>query len=171
MADGSNMIIYGTIDLSCASNLWPFLFVFNVANITDNAFLGMNFFQENQGSLHLAQETLEVNNQLIACVDRTGQHLVSKVQVTHAATISGGQEALITCRISSTSTSSIGLVEQFVNTPEHLASLNKVDKHNHLTVRCLNTKPGTLSINAGTISGLYTPLPLQHVYRLCRMSW
>ena len=69
LADGSSLIIYGTIDLHCRLRTTLFTTTFKVANITDHAILGMHFFRESRSSLHLAHGTLEIAGQLIACVD------------------------------------------------------------------------------------------------------
>ena len=158
LADDSNLIIYGTIDLCCRLCTIPFTTTFKVANITIR---GMRFFQKNQASLHLAQGTLEIGNQVIACVDRVGQDLVSKVQITHTTTLPSGQEALITCRVTSAPPQSVGLIEHFPKTPDNMviaAPLSKLDKHHRVTVRCLNTQSTPLLLKAGTVIGLYTPV-------------
>jgi hypothetical protein len=72
MADGSGLLIYGQIELACRIRSLPSQITFQVANIADDAILGMNFFIQNQCSLILDQGVLSINGKLLPCVDKTG---------------------------------------------------------------------------------------------------
>ena len=48
MADGTGLLIYGSVTLPCRIRTVKLNISFRVANITDDAILGMKFFNENQ---------------------------------------------------------------------------------------------------------------------------
>ena len=51
MADGLGLLIYGSVTLPCRVRTVQLSLSFRVANITDDAILGMRFFNENKCSL------------------------------------------------------------------------------------------------------------------------
>ena len=113
MADGSDLIIYGSITLNCRLRTLSSQIQFKVADITDHAIFGMRFFSEQGSTIHIAQGLLESQGQLLTCVDRAGRPLTSKVQALYTTSLPAGQEALITCRTVWQMDSKAGLIEGY----------------------------------------------------------
>ena len=58
-------------------------------------------------------------------------------------------------------------VEHFPGTPEDVAiaaSLIKLDNKNRITVRCLNTRTKPLTLKAGTVLGICTPVAEDNIH-------
>ena len=167
MADGSGLLIYGSITLPCRVRTVQLSISFRVANITDDAILGMRFFNEHDCSLLMNKGVLVLQDKPLSCVDRTGHPTVNRVQVTHTTTIEHGMEAQLLCRVTSPPSSSLGIVEHF-STKDHgvllAATLAKADNQGRLIARCLNTSTRSITLNAGTLIGVYTPLSSNQVY-------
>ena len=162
MADGSDLIIYGSITLNCRLRTLSSQIQFKVADITDHAILGMRFFSEQGSTIHIAQGLLESQGQLLTCVDRAGRPLTSKVQALYTTSLPAGQEALITCRTVWQMDSKAGLIEGYKDPDTHLmiaATLARPDTKRRVTVRCINTSTDPLVLKAGSIVGTFTPVP------------
>ena len=77
MADDSGLLIYGNIELSCKIRRIPKTVQFRVANIADDAIMGMSFFSYNKCSLLPEKEISSLDNHLLQCIDRPGYQISS----------------------------------------------------------------------------------------------
>lgn len=79
MADGSGLLMYGPITLSCRISSIPQELTFLVANISEDAILGMTFFTTNQCQLNLDQGILQVKGRSLQCTDELGRQISTKI--------------------------------------------------------------------------------------------
>ena len=95
MADGSGLLIYGYIQLPCRIRTVQVNVLFKVANITDDAILGVQFFDKEQCTLFVHKGLLAIQDQLLTCASRNGELLLNKVQTASTITVPPGTEAQI----------------------------------------------------------------------------
>ena len=168
MADGSGLLIYGYIVLPCRIRTVQLNILFKVANITDDAILGMNFFDENECTLFVHKGLLSLHDQMLTCTNRAGEMLSNKVQAASTIVVPAGSEAQIVCRLSSPPANTMGIVEHFSeNDPTVVvaATLTKLNHQGKFLVRCLNAKDEPVTLKAGTTLGLYTPVNQDQVFQ------
>jgi hypothetical protein len=72
IADGSGLHIYGNITLHCHIRDLPVTIRFQVADISEDAILGMSFFVQNQCQLQLDQGVLRIQDEYLVCVNQSG---------------------------------------------------------------------------------------------------
>jgi hypothetical protein len=167
LADGSGLLVYGTIMLSCRIRTIHVKILFKVANVTDDAILGMKFFTENQCTLILDKGILIVQDQSLACTSRNGALLCNKVQIISPTTVPPGSEAQLVCRLTSLPAHSIGIVENSMDNNSEVmlaATLTKVSSRRKILVRCLNPSQAPVTIRAGTTLGLFTPITEDQIH-------
>ena len=87
LADGSSLTIYGNITLMCRVRSQPVEISFRVANIAEDAILGMNFFTENRCQLLLEEGILSLGGEQLACINREGSPLSSRAQAVEQVTL------------------------------------------------------------------------------------
>ena len=179
MADGSGLTIYGIITLPCKLRTVDRDITFKVANITDDAILGMRFFKDNQCILNTAKGSIEIGGNLLQCVNRCGEMLSNRVQIFGNTTIRPGQESQIICRLVTEPTSRVGLVEHQPDIETGLqlaATLVKADRKSRVVVRCLNTSDEPIDLKSGTLVGVFTPMTPDQIYdegpvpRVCQVD-
>lgn len=161
LADGSGLLIYGTIHLNCRLRTIAVQITFKVANITDEAILGMKFLKDNKCALFLDKGIIAIQEQMLTCTGRHGEMLTNKVQVLRTIVMPQGSEMQIVCRLATPPSHPMGVVEHFSkNSSEILlaATLTQPDSKKRIVVRCLNTSPDPITLRAGTNLGLYTPV-------------
>ena len=168
MADGSGLLIYGVITLSCRVRTVQTRVTFKVANITDDAILGMTFFKENRCSLLMDKGFLAIQDQLLPCTNRCGAMLSNKVQVASTVVVPPGAEAQLVCRLTSPPAANTGLVEHFSeNDPKVViaATLTQLNQQGKFLVRCLNPRQTPITLRAGTTLGTYTPITSDQIFQ------
>ena len=168
MADGSGLLIYGVINLSCRVCTVQTRVTFKVANITDDAILGMTFFKENRCSLLIDKGFLAIQDQLLPCTNRCGAMLSNKVQVASTVVVPPGAEAQLVCRLTSPPATNTGLVEHFSeNDPKVViaATLTQLNQQGKFLVRCLNPRQTPITLRAGTTLGTYTPITSDQIFQ------
>ena len=161
MADGTGLLIYGSVTLPCRIRTVQIPISFRVANITDDAILGMRFLNDNKCSILMDKGMLLLSDQPLPCVDRTGHPITNRVQVVQQATIIPGEEAQLICRVTTSPRSNIGLIEHFAEKDPGVllaATVAKTDAKGRLVARCLNTSCKPVTLKAGALIGVYTPL-------------
>ena len=167
MADGTGLLIYGSVTLPCRIRTVQVPIPFRVANITDDAILGMRFLNDNKCSIVMDKGMLLLGDQPLACVDRTGHPIVNRVQVVQTTTIVPGREAQLICRVTTSPRSNIGLIEHFAEKDPGVllaATVAQTDAKGRLVARCLNTSSKPVTLNAGAMIGVYTPLSRDQIY-------
>ena len=158
----------GYIVLPCSVRTVQLNILFKVAIITDHAILGMNFFDENECTLFLHKGLLSLHDQMLTCTNRAGEMLLNKVQAASTIAVPAGSEAQIVCRLSSSPSNTMGIVEHFSeNDPTVVvaATLAKLNHRGKFLVRCLNAKDEPVTLKAGTTLGLYTPVIQEQVFQ------
>ena len=168
MADGSGLLIYGYIELPCRVCTVQVNILFKVAAITDDAILGMQFFDQNQCTLFVHKGLLAIQDQLLTCTDRSGGMLSNKVQTASTITVPAGTEGQIVCRLTTPPSNTIGIVEHHSeNDPQVVvaATLTQLNHQGKFLVRCLNAKDEPVTIRAGTTLGLYTPITSDDIFQ------
>ena len=166
MADGSGLLIYGSIELMCRIRTIRVPVQFQVANVTDEAILGIRFLRDNKCILSVDKGLLSIGETTLTCTARVGSLLSNKVQVLHPTSIPPGNEVQILCRLTSPPAHPIGVIEDFGHQQEVCvaATLSKPSHLHRVLVRCINTGPASLNLRAGTTIGLYTPVEENHIY-------
>ena len=168
MADGSGLVTYGTVELTCGLLSVKLSIQFKVANITDDAILGIDFFNKNECSIQIAQGILTLKDQSLACTGRNGIPIASKVQVTRSIFIPQGAEIQVICRLTTPPTHPQGVVEHLENSNQAIriaATLTKPNQKDRIIVRCMNTSSGPVSLRAGSTLGIDTPITNNQILR------
>lgn len=167
MADGSGLLIYGTITLPCRVRTMQMRVTFKVANITDDAILGIQFFKEHQCLINLDKGVLEIQDQLLLCTSRNGSLYSNKVQVAETTLVAPGCEAQLICRLTSNPAQPVGIVEHCSALDSKVviaATLTQPNSKGRVVVRCLNSSSSTVELKAGTNIGLYTPVDHDQIF-------
>ncbi len=135
LADGTSMMFTGRINLGGRLRDVPFRSDFLVAKIKDDAILGMPFLTEHNCKILFGESKLELNGKLLACTNRKGLTLSSKVQLVQELRVPAASEVITTCRLG-TKLEGLGVVEGLEHPSLMIAtSLNRVDRDNKLLVR------------------------------------
>ena len=161
LADGSGLLIYGSITLNCRVRCVPTEITFYVANVAEDAILGMQFFTDYQCHLLLDTAILKIGGHELYCVDKHGNNLSVKVQVTRATRIPANSEYQLQCRLTNTPAGEIGLVEHHSTTDlgfRIASTLVSVTQHKKITVRCINPHASPVELRAGSSIALYTAI-------------
>jgi hypothetical protein len=158
MADGSGLLIYGHVQLSCRIRSTPVSIHFSVANIAEDAILGMSFFMENKCQLLLDQGLLKIQGKELACIDQSGYPLSSKIQVIHKIQIPAETEMQISCRLTCPTARCTGLVENHhedigIRIASAVADTNSKLK---LVVHCINPHSSPVELKNGATIGTFT---------------
>ena len=161
MADGSGLPIYGSIRLEGRLRNTKFEADFLICRISDDGILGMSFLRENDCSVACDKGLLVVNGVPIPCTDRTGRLLVNKVQVLRTLILPPDAETQVCCRLNSTPSTPIGLIESLLDQDKGVAvaaTLGKPSPDGKVLVRCLNLSSEPQELKSGSVIGLYQPI-------------
>ena len=109
------MLIYGSLTLSCRLRGAHLDISFRVANITEDAILGMGFFREHKCQLDLDQGLLHLREHVLSCVDRTGYPLSAKIQVRREVVLPASTEIQVPCHLTNCTAGPTGLTENLCN--------------------------------------------------------
>jgi hypothetical protein len=158
MADGSGLLIYGNIQLNCRIRSVPISIHFQVANIAEDAILGMSFFVQNQCQLLLDQGILSIQGKHLACIDQSGYPISSKIQVLRNIQIPAETEMQIPCKLASTTSRCTGLVE---NHTEDMgiriaSAITSTNNRQKLMVHCINPHSSPVELRNGVTIGTFT---------------
>jgi hypothetical protein len=159
MADGSRTKTYGQITLSVTLRTIQREINFQVARTHHDAILGIDFLQEGC-LLDLGKAEMVIDGKHLACTDRHGLPLSSKVQVLKTTQIPAGTESSLKCRLTNAVSGHQGLVEGIRHpTLAVEACLVTTNTKSHmLPVRCYNPTSYPVTITAGSIIGNYIPV-------------
>ena len=111
MAFGSDLPIYGSIQLEGRLCNVRFEADFLVCSISDDGILGMSFLKEQDCSVACDKGPLVIRGVPLQCTDRTGWLLANKVQVLRTSTLLPDAEVQVCCRLNSTLSTPLTLVE------------------------------------------------------------
>ena len=115
----------------------------------------------------MSKGILVLHDQALSCVDRAGYPVSNRVQVTHTTTINQGAEAQLVCRVTTRPRSDIGIVEHFSDKDMGIllaATVAKADLKGRLMARCINTSSEPVTLRAGTLIGVYTPITSGQIF-------
>jgi hypothetical protein len=160
MADGSRTKIYGQISLKAKLRTLRKDIDFQVARTHHDAILGMDFLNNGCCLVDLGKSTLEVDGKQLACTDKFGNLLSSKVQVLRSTQIPPGSELSVACRLTNTVPGHQGLVEGKLQSDLAVAAclVSPTDGNHILPVRCYNPASHAITLTAGRVIGSYTPV-------------
>ena len=161
MADGSGLPIYGSIRLEGRLRNTKFEADFLVCRISDDGILGMSFLGEQDCSVACDKGLLVMKGVPIPCTDKTGRLLANKVQVVRTLILPPEAEAQVCCRLNSTPSTPIGLIESLIGQDTGVAvaaTLGKPSSDGKVLVRCLNLSSEPQELKSGSIIGLYQPI-------------
>ena len=165
-ANGGDILIYGSLDLNCKLRGLKLPIPFRVANIAEDAILGMGFLQDHKCHLDLDQGLLMIGEHVLQCVNRTGLPLSAKIQVRQTVTLPAASELQVTCRLTQETAHNTGMTE---NLPTEdlgvrtAASLVTVDNKRRLVLRCINPHAQPVTLNAGTTVGTFSAITADQV--------
>jgi hypothetical protein len=138
-----------------------------VANIAEDAILGMKFFTDNQCQLLLDRGQLRIGEYLLSCTDKLGEPISSKIQVTQLTQIPANSEYQLVCRLITGTAQKVGVVEHLNGEDLGLriaSTLVQVsDKDRRVVVRCINPHSAPITIRPGTSVGLFTSLEEEQI--------
>ena len=162
MADGSGLHIYGTIELTCRIRTLRVTIRFRVANITNEAILGMRFLSGYKCTLQVDKGLLAIEDTFLSCTTRDGSLVTNKVQVVDTTPIPTGSEASIPSPLTTPPTHPIGKIES-LDQQQNVCSaalLTRPSSQDKVLVGCTNTNTGPAHLNfrAETTVSQYTSI-------------
>lgn len=161
LADGSQMEISGTIELSGRLRDVAFVSAFLVCPITEDAILGMPFLENNACVMDFRLQSLLMKGRELKCTNRFGDRLQSKVQVVHKVTIPSHSEMIVKGRLCVKTTNKVGVVDRWEENPKVAPGLllgtclAEVDGKLQVPIRCINITQTPIVINAGSCVGMF----------------
>lgn len=173
MADGSGLVLYGTITLDCRIRTVPAEISFRVANIAEDAILGMKFFTDYSCQLLLDQGVLKIEDSLLPCTNKYGEFLSTRIQVVKQTEIPANSEYQLTCRLINQPAGTTGMVEHCSDDDlgfRIAPTIVQVKQNRHITVRCINPHATPVSIKPGTTVGLYSSITEDQIHTDCTHS-
>ena len=159
LADGSGLLIYGSITIMCRVRCVPAEIAFRVANISEDAILGMSFFRQYQCQLLMDKGILRMGDHELNCVDKYGGVLSTKVQIPKLTEIAANSEYQLTCRLIQQTADVTGVVEHYAENDLGIrlaSTLVTANKKDQVVVRCINPHPYPVQVRAGTTVGLFS---------------
>ena len=156
---GSPLPLHGMITLSGRLRTVPFTAEFAVADIAQEAILGISFFTKNECGFSFKEAQFCLKGNMLKCVDKSGKSLVSDVQVLQAVTIPASTEHHVKCRVRDVCSTSLGLVERRADSPVLIApTLHDLVSTQLITIRCLNLSASPVTLQAGSRLAQYVSL-------------
>ena len=138
MADGTKMQFYGILQTPGRIRDVKFEGTFVISCLSEDAILGMTFLLEQGCTLNFGNPVISIQGQELACTDRFGRLLTSKVQALKTITVAPGSEVTLTGRVTAHNRYPLGIVEGQPRELPLATSLNKPNEKGHVLVRCLN---------------------------------
>ena len=170
MADGSGLPIYGSIRLEGRLRNSKFEADFLICGISDDGILGMSFLREQDCSVACDKGLLVMKDVPIPCTDKLGRLLANKVQVVRTLVMPPEAEIQVCCRLNSTPSAPVGLIESLLGQDTGVAvaaTLGKPAPDGTVLVRCLNLSSEPQELKSGAIIGLYQPVDDDQVEEPC----
>ena len=155
LADGSHLPFYGNITLQGHVGGVKFQETFVVGVINEDAILGMAFLTAHNCSIDFATSEVKVGERAVACADKHGRRLTTKVQAKRAFTIPPFTETNVIGRVTTRNYPAMGVVEGVSNEILLAASVNRPGANGQVVIRCLNASGRSISVKAGQVLGLY----------------
>ncbi|XP_067939742.1 uncharacterized protein [Watersipora subatra] len=161
LADGSQMEISGTIELSGRLRDIAFVSEFLVCPVTESAILGMLFLENNACVMDFRLQSLKMKGRELKCTNRFGDRLQSKVQVVHKVIIPSHSEMMVKGRLCGKMTNEVGVVDRWEENPKAAPGLllgtclAKVGEKLQVPIRCINITRALIVINAGSCVGMF----------------
>ena len=158
VADGTQLPIYGTIELKFQLRNKATSAIFQVADITDTAILGMRFFREHGGVLHASHGYFTYDNNSISCVSKEGENLSTKVRAVQEVTVPGNGNVHFDCAITTPISSSSGTLSVCGQSGLTLDTPSaEVRPDGTLTVCCINSSNRPITLHHGSAIGIFSP--------------
>lgn len=158
LADGSSTTIYGKLLVSCKVRDVPIDHEFLVAKLQDDAILGLSFLERFNCSMQFGRPILNIDGRDLMCTDQWGNPMASKVQLIRPTVVPPASETLLVCKLNNRPHGAVGIVESSCSKLPELslaASLCCPDEQQQVVVRCLNATGKPVTVNAGTVLGIY----------------
>ena len=143
--------------------------MFQVADITDTAILGMRFFKEHGGVLHASHGYFTYDNKSISCVSKKGENLSTKVRAVQEVTVPGNGNVHFDCAI----TTPICLGEGTLNVRGQSGltlgtSSAEVRPDGTLTIQCTNNSARPITLPHGSAIGIFSPKDIRRTSKVGR---
>lgn len=124
MADGTQLPVYGVLDVSGRLRNVKIDDTFVVGRISEDAILGMPFLSRHECPMEFSKPTMTVDGRELACTDRHGHLMLSKVQTIRKLVIAPGTETTLLCRVAAHNPCPVGIIEGQSTELSLAASLN-----------------------------------------------
>ena len=170
MADGTRLPFYGVLRVAGRLRDVKMEEAFVVSRLGEDVILGMPFLAAHQCTLNFGKPLLKIGGRELACTDRHGRLLETKVQAVRKVTIPASAEMTVQCRVTTRNYYPLGVIEGETEGVLLAASLNRPDRAGRVMVRCLNTTNQPLTLAAGTTVGTYTGVEGQDVLSMTEGS-
>ena len=163
MADGTRLPFYGVLRVAGRLRDVKIEEAFVVSRLGEDVILGMPFLAAHQCTLSFGKPLLAIGKRELACTDRHGRLLETKVQAVRKVTIPASTEMTIQCRVTTKNYFPLGIIEGETKGAILAASLNQPDRAGRVMVRCLNLTNQPVTLAAGITVGTYTGVEGQDV--------
>ena len=170
MADGSPLEFYGLLTLPVRIRSVQVTVSLIVCPLQEDAILGMPFLMDQHCEINFQYPVVTVNGQKLACTDREGRPLSSKVQVVRTTVLPPRSEVIVTCRLTTRSYQPLGMVEGAGDQCIVAASLHQPDEKGRVALRCMNLAEHPVDVAAGSVIGCYTGIQDADIGRPWRES-
>ena len=156
MADGTRLPFYGVLRVAGRLRDVKIEETFVVSRLGEDVILGMPFLATQQCTLTFGKPLLKIGGRELACTDRHGRLLETKVQAVRKVTVPANAEMAVQCRVTTRNYYPLGVIEGEAEGMLLAASLNRPDRAGRVMVRCLNVTNQPLTLAAGITVGTYT---------------
>ena len=163
MADGTRLPFYGVLRVAGRLRDVKIEETFVVSRLGEDVILGMPFLATHQCTLTFGKPLLKIGGRELACTDRHGRLLETRVQAVRKVTVPANAEMTVQCRVTTRNYYPLGIIEGETEGVLLAASLNRPDRAGRVMVRCLNITNQPLTLAAGTTVGTYTGVEGQDV--------
>lgn len=123
-----------------------------VNKISEDAILGMPSAEAHDCGSDFGKATLKLQGQELACNDRYGRLLRTKIQVIRSQTVPPGTEQLTVAKVATRNYCPMGLVEGQLESVPTAACLITRDQKGQVSIRCMNSPRATPQTGSGSSS-------------------
>ena len=132
--------------------------IFVKSQISEGAILSMPFLANHDCQMKFTKPVVTVGERKLACKDKYGRLMASRVQAVKKVTISPKTEVALFCQLASHNYSPEWLIKSSSNKIVLANSINRPDEKGAVTVRCMNPTSQHLELPAGTTIGTFTSI-------------
>ena len=168
-ANGNSIPTHGWIKLKGRIRNQPIETDFMVADILEDAILGLDFLEKEEATISFKTAELTYRGKKLVCVDHQGKPLMARVYLPHAVQVPAHSEYILSGKIQQEVASDTVMITDLASQHNYLigSSVNSLDRP-AVYVRLLNPTGDTLQLPAGKLIAQATALEHTEVLPTCK---